>query len=86
MNPTQASTLIWFLVLIGVFYFFLIRPQQRRTKEHQKLVDSLKVGDKVVTIGGMYGTIKSLSEKTALLEIAKGVKILVSKTAISRKQ
>lgn len=86
MSQPQLVTIIWFVVLIGVFYFFLIRPQQTRTKKHKELVSELKVGDQVVTIGGIYGTIRTIKEKEIVLEIANGVRITVAKNAISRKQ
>ena len=69
-----------------MFYFFLVRPQQKRVKEHQKLMESLKVGDQVVTIGGIHGVVKSLSEETLSLEISKDVMVIISKNAVGRKK
>ena len=73
------------LVLIfGVFYFLLIRPQQKRAKEHQEMVAKIRRGDKVITGGGIHGTIsKIISDTEAEVEIAAGVKIKVVRTAIS---
>ncbi|MBP1679261.1 MAG: yajC, partial [Bacteroidetes bacterium] len=51
------STLIMFMLIIGIFYFMILRPQQKRQKERQKLLEALKKGDKIVTAGGMYGVI-----------------------------
>lgn len=58
-----------------VFYFLLIRPQQKREKEHKKEIEGLKVGDKVITAGGIYGIIVAKKEKNIVLEIANGVNI-----------
>lgn len=79
----QLFLLIFFF---AIFYFLLLRPQQQRTKEHQKLVSELKVGDKVVTIGGIYGTVKALTEETVSLEIANNIRITVSREAIGKRK
>jgi len=86
MSSPQLSALVWLVILVGVFYFFLVRPQQKRVKEHQKLMESLKIGDQVVTIGGIHGVINSLGEETVSLEVSKGVILTVSRNAISRKK
>ncbi|HEY4687100.1 MAG TPA: preprotein translocase subunit YajC [Candidatus Subteraquimicrobiales bacterium] len=86
MSSPQLSALVWLVILVGVFYFFLVRPQQKRVKEHQKLMESLKIGDQVVTIGGIHGVINSLGEETVSLEVSKAVILTVSRNAISRKK
>ena len=71
------------LVLIFVvFYFLLIRPQQKRAKQHRELVESLKTGDSVVTAGGIHGKVTAVQEGVVTLEVATGVKIKVNRTAI----
>ena len=70
-----------FIVLI--MYFFMIRPQSKKQKEMQKLLDSLEKGDKVVTIGGIHGKISSVKEKSVVLEIDDNVKVEFNKTAIA---
>ncbi len=86
----QASPQIMQLILFGgifvVFYLFMIRPQQKKAKETQKFINELKTGDKVVTIGGVHGTVVSVREKTLLVEIdaSKGVRVVFEKTAISK--
>ncbi len=75
--------LIFFGLLIFVFYFFLIRPQSKRQKEIQKKVEAMKKGDKVVTNGGMIGTIHSISDDTVLVEIDSNVKARFQKSAIT---
>lgn len=80
----QAS---WPIALMGViFYFLLYRPQQKEQKKRTEMLNSLKKGERVVTIGGIYGTITALSEKTVTLKIAEKVEIDVSRTAVSHYQ
>ena len=72
------------LFFIGViFYFLLIRPQQKQRKAHQALVSSVKTGDKVVTSSGIHGMIANVKEQTVMLKIADNVKIEVDKAAIT---
>ncbi len=86
----QASPQVTQLILFGgifvVFYFFMIRPQQKKAKETKKFIEELKAGDKVVTIGGLHGSVVSIREKTVLLEVdsSKGVRLVFEKTAISK--
>jgi preprotein translocase subunit YajC len=71
------------IVVIGVlFYFMLIRPQQKRQKQHREMVNQLAAGDEVVTSGGMLGKVTQVSEQFIGVEIAKGVEIRVQKNAI----
>ncbi|WP_086047757.1 preprotein translocase subunit YajC [Hugenholtzia roseola] len=80
----EAYSQILFLVaMVGAFYFFMIRPRQKRQKEHRNFIASLKEGESVVTVGGIHGKILSVSETALVLEIDKGVKIKVDKTYIS---
>jgi preprotein translocase subunit YajC len=72
------------LVFIGIiFYFLLIRPQQKQRKEQQKLIEALKVGDKVVTAAGIYGLISSVKDKTVMLKVADNVKIEIDKVSVA---
>jgi len=77
-----VSTLIMFGAIFAIFYFMIIRPQQKKAKEREKLLSNLEKGDKIVTSGGVHGTIVGLEEKTALIEIAQNVKIKVERSAI----
>ena len=79
----MISTLIMFGAIFAIFYFMIIRPQQKRTKERQKLIESMKKGDKVITSGGMYGTVAGLDEKTVLVEIADKIKVKLDRSAIA---
>src|SRR5438445_8453396 len=73
------------IVLLGVMYLLLIRPQQQRVRRQRMLVSSLEVGDKIVTIGGMVGEIVSLGDETADVRIADGVIVTFLRPAINRK-
>jgi len=77
------GALLPFLFMGVLFYFLLIRPQQRRQKQHQQLLANLKTGDKVVTSGGIHGLIANVKKTTFLLKIADNVKIEIDKSAIS---
>ena len=78
-----VSTLIMFGAIFLIFYFMIIRPQQKRAKERDKLLSNLEKGDKVVTNGGIHGVIAGLEEKTALLMISENVKIKIDRSAIT---
>lgn len=77
------STLIMFALIIGIFYFLILRPQQKRQKERTKLLEAIKKGDKVITAGGLHGTIAGLDEKTVLLQVADNVKMKYERSAIA---
>ena len=74
--------LVMIVALIAIFYFFMIRPQQKKQKEIQKSREALKTGDKVITAGGIYGKIKEIGDTYMLIEISDGVRIRVDKTSI----
>ena len=80
-------TIIIFLVLIfGVMYFLMIRPQRKRQKEHEQLVEELRKGDHVVTAGGIHGVVESLSEDSVVLKIESGATMRVSRSSVVSKQ
>ncbi len=81
----SLSVLFPLLLMFGVFYFLLIRPQQKKTRTHQEMLKSLKVGDRVVTTGGLYGTIVAGGDHTVKLEIADKVRVEVGRTYIAGK-
>lgn len=70
------------LVVLGILYLFMVRPNKKRMAEYQKMLDSLAVGNRVMA-AGIYGTIKKIGDKTIELEIAKGVVVEVSKNAVA---
>lgn len=73
---------IMMIAIFVIFYFFMIRPQQKKQKELQKQRDALTKGDKVITAGGIYGTIKEVKETTFLIEISKEVVIKIDKASV----
>jgi preprotein translocase subunit YajC len=76
--------MIFFLVAIfAIFYFVMIRPQRKRQKEQQAMVAALQKGDKVMTIGGIYGTIDSINETTIILKVEGGTTLKVARTAVN---
>lgn len=84
VNPQAAGWTSWLMILaiIAIFYFFMIRPQQKQRKETQKFHDSLTKGTKVITAGGIHGRVVEVDGPTVLLEIASGIKIRINKTSI----
>ena len=68
--------------MLAIFYFFMIRPQNKKQKEIKKAREALGVGDRVVTAGGIYGKIKEVSDTTFIVEIASGVSIKIEKTSV----
>ncbi len=76
------STIVPFLLIIVVFYFLILRPQQKRAKERAKLLEGVKKGDKIITAGGVHGVVEGVEEKTVLVKIADNVKVKVEKTGI----
>jgi len=85
-NTSQIINLVFIIGIFVVFYIFIILPQQRKQKKQKQFQENLKKGDEVVTIGGIYGKILSLDGDTISLEIDKGVKIKLEKSAISLEQ
>ena len=79
---SNYSMLMLILLMFVVMYFFMIRPQQKKQKEIQKMRESLKVGDRVVTSGGIYGKIKEVEDTAFIIEIADGVRVKVDKASI----
>ncbi len=77
------STLIMFALIIGIFYFMIIRPQQKKQKEREALLTQVKKGDKIITSGGVHAKVIAVEEKTMLIEIADNVKIKIEKNSIS---
>lgn len=73
-----------FILIFVVFYFLIIRPQQKKQKKHQNMLSALKKGDKVVTTGGIYGTIAKMGDDRLTLEIADKIRIQVERHQVSR--
>ena len=82
----QGSMLSMFVplaLIFVIFYIFIIRPQNKKQKETQKMIDALKKGDKIVTIGGIHGTISSTKEQTVIVKVDENTKIEFSRSAIA---
>ncbi|CAN5390315.1 preprotein translocase subunit YajC [soil metagenome] len=79
----QLGSFIPLVLIIVVFYFFMIRPQLKKTKEQKKFREGIKVGDKIVTIGGIHGKISDVQETTFMITVEGGVKLKIEKNAIS---
>ncbi|MBI9070747.1 MAG: preprotein translocase subunit YajC [Melioribacteraceae bacterium] len=80
---SMVSTLIMFGAIFAIFYFMIIRPQQKRAKERTAMIEALKKGDKVVTSGGMHGTVAGLEEKTILVDVGNNIKITFDRQAVN---
>ncbi|MEW6209782.1 MAG: preprotein translocase subunit YajC [Acidobacteriota bacterium] len=89
-QPGILSMLLPWIIIFGIFYFLIIRPQQRRqklaAKEREDMLSALKVGDKVITSGGIFGTISAARENSVTLRIADKVNIEVLRTAVASLQ
>ncbi len=82
-NP--IAQIIPLVLIIVVFYFFMIRPQMKKQKETKKYIESLKVNDKILTIGGIYGTVNKINDDgTIIMAVEDGTKMKISKNAISQ--
>lgn len=75
----QFQGMIPLVFMFAIFYFLLIRPQQKKAKEHRALLEALKKGDLVVTAGGMHGKVSALDDQVVTLEIAPGVNVKINK-------
>lgn len=82
-QPSVVEQFLPLLAIFGIFYFFILRPQANRQKQHAQFLNQLKRGDEVVTNGGIFGRIEGLTEGFVTLEIANDVKIRVLKSQIS---
>lgn len=80
--PSLMSTLLFPIILLGVMYFLMIRPQQKRMKEHRALLEKLANGDEVITSSGIAGVIREVGEQFVVVEVADNVRLRVQKGAI----
>ncbi len=84
-SPQLINQIIFIVVIIAVFYFFLIRPQLKRQRRRNELIGSVNTGDKIVTVGGIVGTVKTVKDDKMMLEVSKDVILEMSKSAIAQK-
>ncbi|MDD4334529.1 MAG: preprotein translocase subunit YajC [Desulfotomaculaceae bacterium] len=82
-NP-QTISLLYIVGLFAILYFLMIRPQQQRQKKHNEMISSIKQDDKIITIGGIYGTIVKIKDKSFILEVADKIRMEFLKTAVSQ--
>ncbi|MCX5793910.1 MAG: preprotein translocase subunit YajC [Elusimicrobia bacterium] len=87
--PPQAQPNMWvnmvpIAAVFVIFYFFLIRPQQKQAKEHQQMLDSVQKGDRILTTGGLYGTVVGLKGTDLEVRFAENVKLTLARTGIAR--
>jgi preprotein translocase subunit YajC len=80
----MVSTIIMFGAIFLIFYFMIIRPQQKKAKDRDKLLSNLEKGDKVITSGGIHGIIAGIDEKTILMQISDNLKVKVERSAITQ--
>jgi preprotein translocase subunit YajC len=76
------SSIIMMVAIFAIFYFILIRPQQKKMKEHKKMVEDLKKGDRIITAGGMYATVENTTTETLTVKIAEGVKVKITRSSV----
>ncbi|MDZ4712365.1 MAG: preprotein translocase subunit YajC [bacterium] len=77
------SSIVPFLLIIVIFYFLILRPQQKRQKERAKLLESIKKGDKVITAGGLHGTVDGMDDKTLLINVGDNIKMKFERSAVT---
>jgi len=79
----QIMAFLPLILLFAVFYFLLIRPQQKKAKTHKQFMENLKKGDRVVTSGGLYGTITGVADDAVTIEVAEKVRVKIMKGAVA---
>ncbi len=78
-----VSTIIMFGAIFLIFYFMIIRPQQKRSKEREKMLSNIEKGDKIITSGGIHGTIAGIDEKTVLIQVGDNIKMKFERSAVA---
>ena len=78
-GQSAITSLVPLIIMFGIFYFLLIRPQQKKAKEHKALLEALKKGDSIVTAGGIHGKVTAVEETVVTIEVANGVNIKLNK-------
>jgi preprotein translocase subunit YajC len=83
-QQSPAFMIGWLVLMVGIFYFMMIRPQQRREKERRALLDAVKSGDRVIFSGGMLGMVTNVKDKILVIKIAENVKVEVVRSAVAQ--
>ena len=88
--PAQQGSIMGMLfplvIFVLIFYFFIIRPQRKRDKQHNDMISQISRGDQIVTVGGFLGTVREVRDDTFQIEIADGVKVRILKSAVQSKR
>ena len=85
-GTSMLPLLLFMALLFGIFYFIMIRPQRKRQKEHQQMTMELKKGDKVITTGGIYGVVESISDDNVVIKVESGVTLRVLRQSVALRQ
>ncbi len=88
--PAQQGSIMGMLfpllIFVLIFYFFIIRPQRKRDKQHNEMISAINRGDQIVTVGGFLGTVREVRDDTFQIEIAEGVRVRILKSAVQSKR
>jgi len=84
-GSSGLATIIPLILMVAIFYFLLIRPQQRRMRQQRQLVESLEVGDDILTIGGLFGRVTGMDDEALDVELAPGTTVRLLKSAVARR-
>ncbi len=82
-TQTWTSSLMFLVAFFAIFYFLIILPRKKQEKKHNEMVQNLRVHDKIVTIGGIYGEVKKIKEKTLILKVSDNAEIEILKSAVA---
>lgn len=85
-SGSMGGMLLTFGLMFAVMYFLIIRPQQKRQKEHQKMLDAVKKGDRIITGGGLHGVVKEVREDTLLVKIAENTVVELTRGAVATRK
>ena len=83
-EPNPIATFLPLVLIFIVFYFFIIRPQRKKEDERKKMIEAVKKGDRIVTVGGLYGTITQVDETSVLAQVDNNTRVRLDKSAIAR--
>ena len=82
-SSSMVGNLVLFGSIIAIFYFMIIRPQQKRAKEREQMMSSIEKGDKIITAGGIHATVVGLDDKSVLVQIADNVKVKLERSSVA---
>ncbi len=83
-EPNPIATFLPLVLIFVVFYFFIIRPQKKKENERKTMIEAVKKGDKVITIGGLYGNVTQVDESSLLVQVDTNTKLRIEKSAVAR--